>query len=58
MALINTEQLARERAQAGEGTWRLLQAMVVLTGAMVVATVRTLVRRWRGVATDVFVSEV
>lgn len=56
--LINVDQLRAERERSGEGPWRLLQAMCVLTVVMVFATVRKLCERWNAASTEVFVSEV
>ena len=58
LMVSRSEQLARERQQAGEGTWLFLEVMFMVTIVMMILTVRKLVQRWRKASTDVFVSEV
>ena len=56
--LINSKVMEKERKKTEEGTWFLLEFMLVLTVLMVIYTIRTLFKRWRKVSTDVFASEV
>ena len=52
------KNVEREMHEAGQKTWALLMLMMAITVLTAVATVITLVRRWRAASTEVFVSEV
>ena len=56
--MLNSKEMEKERKQAGEGTWRMLEFLFLMTIVMVIFTVRTLLKRWRKASSDVFVSEV
>ena len=57
-SLLSTKELRREREQAGPGTTAMMGLLLAGTCAAVLVTIRTLLRRWSQVSTDVFVSEV
>lgn len=56
--MFSNPKMNKEREQAGEGTWRFLEFLFLITIGMVILTVRKLLQRWRKVSTEMFVSEV
>ena len=52
------KNIEREMHDTGPKTWALLMFMMVISVVTAIATVITLVRRWRAASTEVFVSEV